>query len=85
MEETRADRYLRYAFAAMMLLAVVGYAASRIMFAGGADVAIVERTRSYHREECAKTRMADVRIVPFTPAVKAAYKPCPYCKPDTTP
>jgi hypothetical protein len=47
------------------------------------EVAVIEKTKSYHREECAKVKMADAKIEAFTPAIKADYKPCPYCKPDT--
>ena len=47
------------------------------------EVVVIEKTRSFHRAECARVNMAKVRYVELTSDVLVRYRPCPLCKPDT--
>lgn len=46
------------------------------------QVAVIAKTGSYHRSECAKVMMAKTQYLELTPDISRTYKPCPYCKPD---
>ena len=53
---------------------------------GGArarEVAVIEKTRTYHREECAPVRMAKTEEMTITEAKARNFTPCPICKPDS--
>jgi len=47
------------------------------------EVAVIEKTKSYHRPECNVVMMANARYCDMTPQIAHDYKRCPYCKPDT--
>jgi len=45
------------------------------------DVVVIEKTGSYHTEECPRVKMAYTEIMPLSQAVALHFKPCPKCKP----
>jgi methylphosphotriester-DNA--protein-cysteine methyltransferase len=45
-------------------------------------VVVIEKTRSYHRPNCAQVMMARAVTASRTEARQKSYRPCPYCMPD---
>ena len=53
---------------------------------GGAhvrEVAVIEKTRTYHRDDCAPVHMARVEEMTVAEAKAKNFRPCPICKPDS--
>jgi hypothetical protein len=48
------------------------------------EVVVVEKTKSYHTEECPKVMMAKTEIRPREEAQRMNCKPCKDCKPDSS-
>ena len=47
------------------------------------EVVVVEKTKSYHTEDCQKVMMAKTESMPREEAQKMNCKPCGDCKPDS--
>lgn len=47
------------------------------------EVAVIEKTRTYHREDCAPVHMAKAEEMTVAEAKAKNFKPCPICKPDS--
>ena len=47
------------------------------------EVVAIEKTHTYHRENCPPTNMAKTKIMTVAEARSANYKPCPACKADS--
>jgi len=45
-------------------------------------VAVIEKTKSYHREGCTKVNMAETTTMSIDSAIARHLKPCPYYRPD---
>jgi ribose 1,5-bisphosphokinase PhnN len=50
--------------------------------AGRDTVYVIAKTRSYHRGECSRVRMAYARTMTRQEALAFECKPCPECRPD---
>jgi len=53
---------------------------------GGAhahEVAAIEMTKTYHRQECTPVHMAKAEEMTVNEAKARNFKPCPICKPDS--
>jgi hypothetical protein len=50
--------------------------------AGRESVYVIGKTRSYHRADCARVRMAYAETMNRDEAIALDYKPCPDCRPD---
>src|SRR4051812_6370244 len=46
------------------------------------DVAVIEKTGSYHMDTCVKARMADTKTLSLEQARALGFKACPHCRPD---
>jgi len=44
-------------------------------------VVVIEKTKTFHRDNCARVRMANTTTVSVTDATAHGMKPCPHCKP----
>ena len=62
----------------VLLLAFPGCAGSRER-----NVVVVEKTRSYHKQNCARVRMAHTRTMTLEEARALNCEPCPWCHPDS--
>jgi methylphosphotriester-DNA--protein-cysteine methyltransferase len=49
-----------------------------------AEVVVIEKTKTYHREGCPPTNMAKTKIMTIAEAKADNNRPCPGCKPDST-
>jgi len=45
-------------------------------------VAVIKKTRSYHRPTCSQVMMSRVTFETLDEAKGKRYLPCPYCQPD---
>lgn len=48
------------------------------------EVLVIEKTKSYHTDECPRVHMANTRIMTASEAQAMNCKPCPGCQPDKT-
>jgi methylphosphotriester-DNA--protein-cysteine methyltransferase len=48
-------------------------------------VVVIEKTKTFHRENCSRVRMAHTTTISFSDATAQGMKPCPYCKPVGAP
>ncbi len=46
------------------------------------EVLVVEKTKSYHTDECPRVNMAETKLMTEAEAKALNCKPCPGCKPD---
>ena len=46
------------------------------------EVVVIEKTRSYHRPNCAQVMMARATVETRAEAKEKGCRPCPYCQPD---
>jgi hypothetical protein len=63
--------------AALFLVSAAGCAG-----AGSDNVVVIEKTKSYHRPECPRVKMAEVRTMTREEALALNCQPCPDCRPD---
>ena len=63
--------------AAWLLISAAGCAG-----AGGDRVIVIEKTKTYHREECPRVKMADVKVMTRDEALALNCQACPDCRPD---
>ena len=47
------------------------------------EVLVIEKTKVYHTDQCARVRMAHTRIITIEEARNLNCQPCPGCHPDT--
>jgi len=47
------------------------------------NVVVVARTNTYHKDDCARVRMAHTRTMTSEEARALNFEPCPWCHPDT--
>jgi hypothetical protein len=47
------------------------------------SVTVIEKTRTYHRSDCARVKMAKTVLMPLDEAHELHLVPCPYCHPDS--
>ena len=64
--------------ALVFLLSFPGCAGSRER-----SVVVVEKTSIYHKENCARVKMAHTRTMTLEEARALNYEPCPWCHPDS--
>ena len=50
---------------------------------GERNVVVIARTNTYHKENCARVRMAHTRMITVDEARALNYEPCPGCHPDS--
>ncbi|MBS4027003.1 MAG: hypothetical protein KGZ58_00080 [Ignavibacteriales bacterium] len=46
-------------------------------------VAMNDKTKIFHKQDCPKLMMANVRLITVEEAKQRGGKPCPNCKPET--
>src|SRR5260221_873338 len=68
--------------AAWLLFFAAGCAGAGCAGAGGEMVIVTQKTRTYHREECPRVKMADVKVMTRDEALALNCQPCPDCRPD---
>ncbi|HEY6191878.1 MAG TPA: hypothetical protein VI215_06060 [Bacteroidota bacterium] len=66
----------------LLLAAWLVISAAGCAGAGSDKVLVIEKTRSYHREECPRVKMAEARVMTRDEALALNYQPCPDCRPD---
>ena len=64
------------------LLLMMGVLMAGCASRGPNDVVVIEKTRSYHTDECPRVNMAFTRIMSREEAKSLNCKPCPGCQPD---
>ncbi|HTP80252.1 MAG TPA: hypothetical protein VMM57_07605 [Bacteroidota bacterium] len=47
------------------------------------SVVAIDKTKTYHRENCPPVHMAKTTVMTAGEARRLNYKPCPICKPDS--
>lgn len=67
----------RYILMLVLLLAIPGCRGR-----SPADVTVIDRTRSYHTDECPRVMMALTRTMTREEARALRYAACPGCNPD---
>ena len=68
---------MRKYYLALLLLLLAGCSSKKD------EVVVIEKTKSYHREDCARVMMADTKTMSKEDAVKINCHPCSDCKPDS--
>ena len=77
--ETRTYWKRKASFIALLcLLTFPGCAGSKER-----NVVVIARTNTYHRENCARVRMAHTRTMTVEEARALNFEPCPGCHPDS--